>query len=464
MTEEKRVAPEPAAQAAGRDAIYELDGRISVQKAVPFGLQHVLAMFVANIAPILIVAGVVHLGTEETGSLVQTAMIIAGIGSLLQMFPIGPLGSRLPIVMGISFTFVSTFCVIGVKYGYGAILGAALVGGCLEGVLGLGARWWRRFVPPIVSASVVTAIGFSLLGIGANSFGGGFGNPHFGEAKYLIVGTLTLVACLVFHIRAHGFYKQLSVLFGLVVGYVAAYFFGMVDLSKIGSAGLFSLPHFLPYPMEFRPDAIFSVFLIFLVSATETLGDTSALSVMGMGRLVRDKEVSGSIAVDGFISALSSLFGCLPITSFSQNVGLVAMTHVVNRKAIASGAVLMILAGLIPALGVILASLPDAVLGGCTLMMFGSIVVSGVRMLGDCGFSSRNMSIAALSLSIGIGFTQAPAIFKIFPTLIQSVFAENCVAVVFLVAFLLNLVFPSEEALQRDEWEREAKQEQEQAR
>lgn len=386
MTEEKRVTPEPAAQAAGRDAIYELDGRISVQKAVPFGLQHVLAMFVANIAPILIVAGVVHLGTEETGSLVQTAMIIAGIGSLLQMFPIGPLGSRLPIVMGISFTFVSTFCVIGVKYGYGAILGAALVGGCLEGVLGLGARWWRRFVPPIVSASVVTAIGFSLLGIGANSFGGGFGNPHFGEAKYLIVGTITLVACLVFHIRAHGFYKQLSVLFGLVVGYVAAYFFGMVDLSKIGSAGLFSLPHFLPYPMEFRPDAIFSVFLIFLVSATETLGDTSALSVMGMGRLVRDKEV------------------------------------------------------------------------------FGSIVVSGVRMLGDCGFSSRNMSIAALSLSIGIGFTQAPAIFKIFPTLIQSVFAENCVAVVFLVAFLLNLVFPSEEALQREEWEREAKQKQEQAR
>lgn len=359
----------------------------------------------------VIKSGVAHLGTEETGSLVQTAMIIAGIGSLLQMFPIGPLGSRLPIVMGISFTFVSTFCVIG-----------------------------------------------------ANSFGGGFGNPHFGEAKYLIVGTLTLVACLVFHIRAHGFYKQLSVLFGLVAGYVAAYFFGMVDLSKIGSAGLFSLPHFLPYPMEFRPDAIFSVFLIFLVSATETLGDTSALSVMGMGRLVRDKEVSGSIAVDGFISALSSLFGCLPITSFSQNVGLVAMTHVVNRKAIASGAVLMILAGLIPALGVILASLPDAVLGGCTLMMFGSIVVSGVRMLGDCGFSSRNMSIAALSLSIGIGFTQAPAIFKIFPTLIQSVFAENCVAVVFLVAFLLNLVFPSEEALQREEWEREAKQKQEQAR
>ncbi|MGI6263107.1 MAG: uracil-xanthine permease family protein [Succiniclasticum sp.] len=441
-----------------QDAIYQLDGNISVQKAVPFGLQHVLAMFVANIAPILIVGGVCKLGTAEIGSLVQTAMIIAGIGSLLQMFPIGPLGSRLPIIMGISFTFVSTFCVIGVKYGYGAILGAALIGGILEGILGLGARWWRRFVPPIVSASVVTAIGFSLLGIGANSFGGGYGNPHFGEAPYLIVGTITLLSCLVFHIRAHGFYKQLSVLFGLVVGYVAAYFYGMVDLSKLSTVSLFSLPQFQPYPLEFRPDAILSVFLIFLVSATETLGDTSALSVMGLGRLVKDREISGSIAVDGFVSALSSLFGCMPITSFSQNVGLVAMTHVVNRKAIASGAVLMILAGLFPALGVLLASLPEAVLGGCTLMMFGSIVVSGVRMLGDCGYSSRNMSIAALSLSIGIGFTQTPAIFKIFPTLIKSVFAENCVAVVFVVAFVLNLVFPAEEALQRDEWDAQAKE------
>jgi xanthine/uracil permease len=218
----------------------------------------------------------------------------------------------------------------------------------------------------------------------------------------------------------------------------------MVDLSRMTQVGLFSLPMPLPYALEFRPDAIFSVFLIFLVSATETLGDTSALAAMGMGRDASDGEIRGSIAVDGFISSLSSLFGCLPITSFSQNVGLVAMTHVVNRKAIASGALIMILAGLFPAFGVILASLPDAVLGGCTLMMFGSIVVSGVRMLAGCGFTQRNMSIAALSLSIGIGFTQTPAIFKMFPTIIKSVFAENCVAVVFVVAFALNLIFPSE--------------------
>ena len=427
-----------------KDPVYDFHGKISAGKAIPFGLQHVLAMFVANIAPILIVTGVVHMPPGQVAALVQAAMIIAGVGSLLQMFPLGPLGSGLPVIMGISFTFVSVFCMIGAKYGYGAILGAALVGGILEGTLGLTARWWRRFIEPIVSATVVTAIGFSLLSIGANSFGGGFGNPHFGDAPYLMVGSITLVSCIVFNILAKSYYKQLSVLFGLVVGYVASYFFGMVDLSRLASVPLISLPGFMPYPLEFHGDAIVSVFLIFLVSATETLGDTSALADMGFGRPAKDKEISGSIAVDGYISSLSSLFGCMPITSFSQNVGLIAMTHVVNRKAIASGAVIMILAGLFPGLGVILASLPDAVLGGCTLMMFGSIVVSGVHMLSQCGYSERNMTIAALSLSVGLGFTQTPQIFHIFPPLFKSVFAENCVAVVFLVSLVLSFILPKE--------------------
>lgn len=427
-----------------KDPVYDFHGKISAGKAIPFGLQHVLAMFVANIAPILIVTGVVHMPPGQVAALVQAAMIIAGVGSLLQMFPLGPLGSGLPVIMGISFTFVSVFCMIGAKYGYGAILGAALVGGILEGTLGLTARWWRRFIEPIVSATVVTAIGFSLLSIGANSFGGGFGNPHFGDAPYLIVGSITLVSCIVFNILAKSYYKQLSVLFGLVVGYVASYFFGMVDLSRLASVPLISLPGFMLYPLEFHGDAIVSVFLIFLVSATETLGDTSALADMGFGRPAKDKEISGSIAVDGYISSLSSLFGCMPITSFSQNVGLIAMTHVVNRKAIASGAVIMILAGLFPGLGVILASLPDAVLGGCTLMMFGSIVVSGVHMLSQCGYSERNMTIAALSLSVGLGFTQTPQIFHIFPPLFKSVFAENCVAVVFLVSLVLSFILPKE--------------------
>lgn len=424
------------------DPIYELDGKIPVGKAVPFGLQHILAMFVANIAPILIVAGVIKMPVEQSAALVQSAMIVAGIGTLIQLYPVWRIGSGLPIVMGISFTFVSIACVIGSKYGYGGIMGAVLVGGILEGLLGLGAKYWRRFIPPIVAATVVTSIGFSLLAVGANSFGGGFGNPNFGDAKYIIVGTVTLFSCIGFNVFAKSFYKQLSVLFGLVVGYITAYFFGLVNLSKMTEVGFVAIPKIMPFTMEFHADAIFAFFLIFLVSATETIGDTSAMTAIGLRRNVTEKEVSGSIACDGFISSLSSFFGCMPITSFSQNVGLIAMTKVVNRFAIMTGAVIMILSGLFPALGVLLASLPESVLGGCTLMMFGSIVVSGVQMIAGCGYSTRNITIASLALSIGIGFTQTPAIFKIFPDLVKNVFAENCVAVVFIVAMVLNLVLP----------------------
>ena len=195
---------------------------------------------------------------------------------------------------------------------------------------------------------------------------------------------------------------------------------------------------------EFNINAIVSVTLIFLVSATETIGDTSALASSGLGRDVTAKETAGSIACDGFISSISSLFGCLPITSFSQNVGLVAMTKVVNRFTIGTGAVIMILAGIFPIFGAVLATLPNAVLGGCTIMMFGTIVVSGLQMVSKCGFSHRNITIAALSLSVGIGFTQVPEVFAVFPKIVQTVFAENCVAVVFVVALLMNLILPKE--------------------
>ena len=427
------------------DPIYDLDGKISVSKAIPFGLQHILAMFVANIAPILIVAGVVKMPVEQSGALVQSAMLVAGIGTLIQLYPVWRVGSGLPIVMGISFTFVSIACVIGAKYGYGGVMGAVLVGGLLEGFLGLGAKYWRRLIPPIVAATVVTSIGFSLLAVGANSFGGGFGNPNFGDAPYIIVGTITLVSCIAYNIFAKSFYKQLSVLFGLIVGYVVAYFMGMVNMSKLAEVKLIAIPQLMPFTMEFHPDAIFAFFLIFLVSATETIGDTSAMTAIGLRRDVKEKEISGSIVCDGLVSSLSSVFGCLPITSCSQNVGLIARTKVVYRLAIMTGAVIMIMAGLFPALGVLLASLPEAVLGGCTLMMFGSIVVSGVQMIANCGYNTRNLTIASLALSIGIGFTQTPAIFKIFPDLIKNVFAENCVAVVFIVAMVLNIILPKEE-------------------
>ena len=429
--------------AASMQNIYRLDGRVPLLKAIPFGLQHILAMFVANIAPILIVGGACGLADKELAMLIQSAMLIAGIGTLVQLFPIfGRIGSGLPIVMGISFTFVSILCFVGAQYGYGTVMGAVLIGGLVEGVLGLFAKYWIRLISPIVSASVVTAIGFSLLSVGANSFGGGSGSEDFGSLENWILGSVTLLCCILFHIFAKSYYKQLSVLFGLVVGYILAIAMGCVDFSSLAGTAIISVPKFMPFTMEFHPDAIVSVVLIFLVSATETIGDTAALAASGLDREVTVKETSGSLTCDGFVSSISSLFGCLPITSFSQNVGLVAMTKVVNRFTIATGAVIMLLAGIFPIFGALLATLPDAVLGGCTIMMFGTIVVSGLQMISKCGFSQRNITIAALSLSVGLGFTQCEDLFNIFPQMIQNVFGQNCVAVVFLVAIILNLVLP----------------------
>ena len=429
---------------ASMENIYSLDGKVPLLKSIPFGLQHVLAMFVANIAPIMIITGASGLSTQETASLIQTAMIMAGIGTLVQLFSVWKLGARLPIVMGISFTFVSVFCYVGPQWGYEAVIGAVIVGGMIEGLLGLFAKYWRGIISPIVSACVVTAIGFSLLSVGANSFAGGSGAADFGSAQNWILGSITLVCCILFNIFAKGHLKQLSVLFGLVVGYIVALFMGKVDLSALEGIAVVSLPQIMPYRPVFNLSAIVSVTMIFLVSATETIGDTSAMTNTVLGREATEKEISGSLACDGLISSLSACFGCMPITSFSQNVGLLAMTKVINRYTIATGAGILILAGIFPAFGAILATLPEAVLGGCTIMMFGNIVISGLQMIGACGFSQRNITIAALSLSIGLGFTQVPEMFSIFPDIIRTIFAENCVAVVFLAAIVMNLVMPKD--------------------
>ena len=326
------------------------------------------------------------------------------------------------------------------------------MGGIFEGTLGLLAKYWRRIIAPIVAASVVTAIGFSLFTVGARSFGGGY-TEDFGSAENLILGTITLATCLIWNCKAKGYLKQLSVLVGLIVGYIAAIFMGKVDLSLIMSGGIIALPKILPYVPEFNVSAIFSVCIIYLVSAAETIGDTSAMVATGLNKEITDREISGSLACDGYASAVSSLFGCPPVTSFSQNVGLIAMTKVVNRFTIMTGAVCMMLAGLLPPVGNFFASLPESVLGGCTIMMFGTILTSGMQMIANAGFNQRNITIAALSLSVGIGFTTASEIglWHIFPELIQSVFSANVVAVVFVTSIILNLVLPQNMEIEKVE-------------
>lgn len=431
--------------------LFQLDGRVPVLKAIPFGLQHILAMFVANLTPITLIGVASGLSQDHIAFLLQNAMFVAGIATLVQLYPVWKVGSKLPIVMGVSFTFVAILSYVGATYGYPSAIGAILVGGIFEGVLGLLAKYWKKIITPIVAASVVTSIGFSLFSVGTRSFGGGY-TDSFGSAENLILGTVTLAACLLFNIFAKGYKKQLSVLFGLFVGYVLAIFMGKVDLSVIMSEGLIALPHLLPFKPEFHLGAIIGVAVIFLVSAAETIGDTSALVNSGLNREVSEKEISGSLACDGFCSSISSLFGCPPITSFSQNIGLINMTGVVNRFTIATGAICMILAGLLPPIGNFFATLPESVLGGCTIMMFGTILTSGIQMISKAGFNQRNVTIVALSLAVGIGFTSGTEadIWHIFPQIVQDVFAGNCVAVVFVVSIVLSLILPKDMEIKKE--------------
>ena len=377
------------------DNIYRLNGRVPLQKAIPFGLQHVLAMFVSNLAPVLIVcsAAIVrstgeHLTSAEITQLLQCAMFAAGIGTCMQLYPFWKIGSRLPIVMGVSFTFLGSLLVICTNpdLGYEGMVGAVILGGIFEGIVGLSAKYWKRFLTPVVSACVVIAIGLSLLSVGMDSWGGGSGVEDFGAWYHLLL---------------------------LAVIFTAAGVAPMVDFSGISQTiqevGVFSIPRlvfFTSHKPVFDLGAFFTIAIVFLVSAAETTGATTAVCTGALGRDIKMEELQGSLAVDGFSSAISGCFGCPPLTSFSQNVGLVTMTGVINRFTIFTGALILILASLFPPLGAFFNSLPQAVLGGCTVMMFGSIMYEGIKMLKECEFDDRTMIIVSLAFCIGVGRPQ----------------------------------------------------------
>lgn len=445
--------------------IYKLDGRVPLKKAIPFGLQHVLAMFVANLAPVLIVcsAAVVrgtgeNLTSAEITRLLQCAMFAAGIGTCMQLYPIWKIGSRLPIVMGVSFTFLGSLLIIctNPQLGYEGMIGAVILGGIFEGLVGLSAKYWKRFLTPVVSACVVIAIGLSLLSVGMDSWGGGSGVEDFGAWYHLLVGTLTLIVCLLARYLLKGIYKNLNILVDLVFGYLLSVIFTvagiapLIDFSgiskTISEVGFFSLPRlvfFTSHKPVFDLGAFFTIAIVFLVSAAETTGATTAVCTGALGRDIKMEELRGSLAVDGFSSAISGCFGCPPLTSFSQNVGLVTMTGVINRFTIFTGALILILASLFPPLGAFFNSLPQAVLGGCTVMMFGSIMYEGIKMLKECEFDDRTMIIVSLSFCIGVGLTQTSGnFFSAFPQVVGDIFNGNAVAGVFVISLLLSLFLP----------------------
>ena len=448
---------------------YEFEGRLPLSQAIPMGLQHVLAMFVGNLTPILIITGAC--GAELAGvqvALLQNAMLVAGIVTLVQLFAIGPCGGQVPIIMGTSSGFIGVFnSVVGVMGGgilaYGAIMGASIIGGLFEGILGFMLKPLRKFFPAVVTGTVVLSIGLSLISVGVGSFGGGTSAKDYGSLENLFLGTLVLVVIIVLKHCTKGITSSAAILFGIIVGYVAAAIMGMVleptavtaegveftkawvlNWDKVANAAWFEIPKLVPVPIVFDIRAVLPVMIMFIVTAVETVGDISGVMEGGMGREATDKELSGGIICDGLGSSFAALFGVLPNTSFSQNVGLVAMTKIVNRFALSIGAIFLIICGLFPKVGALVSIMPQAVLGGAAVMMFSSIVVSGIQLITKEPLTTRSISIVSVALGLGYGLGANTAILANLPQGIQLIFGGSGIVPAAIVAILMNVLLPKE--------------------
>lgn len=456
-----------------KGAEYDFYGKLPLRKAIPLGLQHVLAMFVGNLTPLLIITGACGLAnTQEFAGLqvdlLQNAMLVAGIVTLVQLYAIGPVGGKVPIIMGTSSGFIGVFnSVVGVMGGgilsYGAIMMASILGGIFEGILGFFLKPLRRFFPALVTGTVVLSIGLSLIAVGVNSFGGGDKAPDFGSLENLFLGTLVLVVIIVLKHGTKGMTSSSSILIGIIVGYVASAIMGLVlptvgvtaegaeytkawvlNWDKVAEASWVSIPRLMPVKPVFDWRAVIPVMIMFIVTAVETVGDISGVTEGGMGREATDTELSGGIICDGLGSTFAALFGVLPNTSFSQNVGLVAMTKIVNRFALATGAVFLILCGLLPKLAALISIMPQSVLGGAAVMMFSSIVMSGIQLITKKPLTPRSITIVSVALGLGYGIGANSGVLSHLPQGVQLIFGGSGIVPAALVAILLNVLLPNE--------------------
>ena len=450
---------------------YEFEGRIPLKHAIPLGIQHVLAMFVGNLTPLIIICGACGIISDEPAlyvTLLQNAMLVAGLVTLVQLYAIGPIGGKVPIIMGTSSGFLGVMRSVAVSMGggvigYGAILGASIIGGLFETVLGFFIKPLRKLFPSVVTGTVVLAIGLSLISVGVNSFAGGSGAKDFGSAENLAIGAAVLIVIVVLKHFTKGITSTSAILFGIIFGYILCAVLGAVlphtgvdaegveytkawvlNWSKIADSAWFAIPALLPVKPVFDMSAIIPIGIMFIVTAVETVGDTAGCIEGGMGREATDKELSGSVTCDGFGSTFAALFGVLPNTSFSQNVGLVAMTKVVNRFALAVGAVFLVLCGLSPKLAAVVSIMPQSVLGGAAVMMFSSIAISGIQLITKYGITNRIITIVSVALGVGYGLGATTGAIVGLGTNINLVFGGSGIVPAALLAILLNVLIPKD--------------------
>ena len=420
-------------------------------QALPLGLQHVLAMFASNVTPAIIVAGAAGLGfgSPEQIYLIQMAMLFAGIATLFQTIGIGPVGARLPIMQGTSFAFVGVLAGLAATQGLSVALTSCIIAGLIHFALGSVISSIRSWFPPLVTGLVILAIGLYLIPVGIKYAAGGAADfqmtaDSFGSLKHWSVALTVIIVALLVKFRTSGALSNAAILIGLLAGYALAYMLGMVSFGGVAKASMITNLQVMPYGFEFNLGAVIAVTLISIVSAVETVGDASATTKAGAGRTATDEEISGATYADGLGTAVAGVFGGLPNTSFSQNVGIVGMTGVMSRHVVTIAGIILVLAGLLPKIGAIIASMPMPVLGGGVIVMFGMVAAAGMNVLSEVKMTRRNMIIIAISLTAGLGLNLVPSAVQYLPGVWRTL-ATSAVAPTAFLAIVLNLLIPEED-------------------
>jgi xanthine permease len=422
-----------------------------IGQAVPLGLQHVLAMFASNVTPSIIVAGAAGLafGGAEQIYLIQMAMLFAGIATLFQTIGIGPIGARLPIMQGTSFAFVGVLAGVAATQGLSVAVTACIIAGLIHFSLGSVIQKLRFMFPPLVTGLVILAIGLYLIPVAMKYAVGGAADfqmaaDSFGSLLHWTVALTVVVVSLACKFMTKGLISNAAILIGLIAGYIVAVFSGMVSFGGVENAKWFQLPAVMPYGFEFSLGAVIGVTFVSLVSAIETIGDTSATTKAGSERDATDAEISGATYADGLGTAVAGVFGGLPNTSFSQNVGIVGMTGIMSRHVVTIAGIIMIICGLIPKIGAVISSMPLPVLGGGVIVMFGMVAAAGMNMLSTVSMNRRNMIIISVSLAVGLGLNLVPSAVQHLPGIWKTL-ATSAVAPTALLAVIMNLVLPEDD-------------------
>ncbi|WP_346706665.1 nucleobase:cation symporter-2 family protein [Merdimonas faecis] len=431
-------------------SVFELNGVPSFGQALPLAMQHVVAMIVGCVTPSIIVAGVAGISAQDRVILIQAALFCSAISTLLQLFPFikfgnFQLGSALPVILGISFAYVPSMQAIAGTYDIATILGAQVVGGVIAIIVGFCIRKIRMLFPPLVTGTVVFTIGLSLYPTAVNYMAGGTSSESYGSWQNWLVAFFTLAVVTGLNHFAKGFLKLASILVGIIAGYILAVPFGLVDLSGVQSAGLFQLPQPMHFSMSFEPSACVAIGLLFAINSIQAIGDFSATTSGSMNRMPENKELQGGIIMYGISNILCAFFGGLPTATYSQNVGIVTTTKVINRCVLGLAAVILMIAGFVPKFSGLLTTIPQCVLGGATISVFASIAMTGIKLIFQQEMNFRNTSIVGLSVALGMGITQASGSLATFPEWVTTVFGSSPVVVATLMAILLNLILPKEE-------------------